>query len=91
MIVQYGGGFRGLKILRAQEVGAVGVIIYTDPIEDGEITKENGFEPYPDGPARQPSSFVLLFLVFRSQETNPLSPESNEAPSNSSPSTPATP
>lgn len=28
---------------------AAGCIIYTDPIEDGEITVENGHLAYPDG------------------------------------------
>ncbi|TQB77391.1 hypothetical protein MPDQ_003029 [Monascus purpureus] len=56
VIVKYGGVFRGLKVKRAQELGAVGVIIYTDPEEDGEIIEENGYKPYPEGPARNPSS-----------------------------------
>ncbi|CAI7628052.1 unnamed protein product [Penicillium pancosmium] len=55
-IVKYGGIFRGLKVKRAQELGMVGVVIYSDPQEDGEITEENGYEAYPDGPARNPSA-----------------------------------
>lgn len=55
-IVKYGGIFRGLKVKRAQELGMVGVIIYTDPQEDGEITEQNGYKTYPDGPARNPSA-----------------------------------
>lgn len=55
-IVQYGGSFRGLKVKAAADFGCVGILIYTDPIEDGQVTKENGYEVYPDGPARQPSS-----------------------------------
>lgn len=55
-IVKYGGIFRGLKVKRAQELGMVGVIIYSDPQEDGEITEENGYEAYPNGPARNPSA-----------------------------------
>ena len=42
--------------LAAQEAGAVGCIIFTDPGDDGEMTEENGYEQYPNGPARQPSS-----------------------------------
>ncbi|KAI5295385.1 hypothetical protein KEM52_001578 [Ascosphaera acerosa] len=56
VLVKYGGVFRGLKIKRAEELGAVGVLIYSDPQEDGSITEENGFAPYPDGPARNPSA-----------------------------------
>jgi len=55
-IARYGGIFRGLKVKRAQELGMVGVILYTDPGDDGEVTEEKGVATYPDGPARQPSS-----------------------------------
>ncbi|KAJ6151584.1 Glutamate carboxypeptidase [Penicillium chermesinum] len=55
-LVKYGGIFRGLKVKRAQELGMVGVVIYTDPQEDGKITEENGYKAYPDGPARNPSA-----------------------------------
>ncbi|KAL8965728.1 MAG: hypothetical protein Q9183_003713, partial [Haloplaca sp. 2 TL-2023] len=55
-IAKYGRGFRGLKVQRAQELGMVGVVTYSDPQEDGEMTELNGHKPYPDGPARNPSS-----------------------------------
>ena len=55
-LVKYGIVFRGLKVKRAQELGMAGVIMYSDPGDDGEITEENGYEPYPKGPAREPSS-----------------------------------
>lgn len=55
-IARYGGIFRGLKVKRAQELGAVGVVLYSDPGDDGEVTEEKGVEKYPKGPARQPSS-----------------------------------
>lgn len=55
-IARYGGIFRGLKVKRAQELGAVGIILYSDPGDDGEVTEEKGVEKYPKGPARQPSS-----------------------------------
>lgn len=42
----------------AQEAGAVGVLIYSDPGDDGEYTEEHGFKAYPDGPARQVSSLT---------------------------------
>ena len=66
-IVKYGGVFRGLKVKRAQELGMVGVIIYSDPQEDGAITEANGYLPYPDGPARNPSAVQrgsVQFLSF---------------------------
>lgn len=40
----------------AAEAGAIACIIFSDPGDDGEITAENGYKAYPDGPARQPSS-----------------------------------
>ena len=55
-LVKYGGSFRGLKVKAAQEAGAIGCIIFTDPANDGDMTEANGHKPYPDGPARQPSS-----------------------------------
>ncbi|KAL4961302.1 M28 family metallopeptidase [Aspergillus stella-maris] len=55
-IAKYGRVFRGLKVKRAQELGAIGVILYDDPQEDGEYTEENGYKPYPEGPARNPSA-----------------------------------
>jgi N-acetylated-alpha-linked acidic dipeptidase len=55
-VAKYGRIFRGLKVKRAQELGMVGVVMYSDPQEDGEVTEENGYKTYPDGPARNPSS-----------------------------------
>lgn len=55
-IVRYGGIFRGLKIKRAQELGMIGCLIYSDPGDDGERTDEHGYKTYPEGPARNPSS-----------------------------------
>ena len=55
-IAKYGGIFRGLKVKRAQELGMVGVLIYSDPGDDGNITIDNGYGYYPMGPARHPSS-----------------------------------
>ena len=55
-LAKYGRNFRGLKTMRAQELGMVGIAIYSDPQEDGDITELNGYAAYPDGPARNPSS-----------------------------------
>jgi N-acetylated-alpha-linked acidic dipeptidase len=55
-LIKYGNVFRGLKVKRAQELGMVGAVIYTDPGDDGDVTEENGYKTYPDGPARNPSS-----------------------------------
>ncbi|KAF2257790.1 Zn-dependent exopeptidase [Lojkania enalia] len=55
-LIKYGGVFRGLKVKRAQELGMIGAVIYTDPGDDGEVTEYNGDATYPVGPAREPSS-----------------------------------
>lgn len=68
-LVKYGGIFRGLKVKRAQELGMVGTVIYTDPEEDGEITEENGYKTYPDGPARQGSSVQRGSCQFLSEHS----------------------
>ena len=47
-IVRYGRSWRGLKPKLAQEAGAVGCLIYSDPREDGFFQND----PYPRGPAR---------------------------------------
>ncbi|KAH8723831.1 hypothetical protein GQ44DRAFT_773707 [Phaeosphaeriaceae sp. PMI808] len=66
-LAKYGGVFRGLKVKRAQELGMVGVVIYSDPGDDGDVTERNGNATYPQGPARQPSSVQrgsVQFLSF---------------------------
>lgn len=55
-IARYGGIFRGLKVKRAQDLGMIGTVIYSDPGDDGSITDENGIDTYPKGPARNPSA-----------------------------------
>jgi N-acetylated-alpha-linked acidic dipeptidase len=48
VIVRYGHNYRGVKVYLAQLHGAAGVIIYSDPADDG-FTKGN---TYPNGPYR---------------------------------------
>ena len=50
VIARYGGGWRGLKPKLAQEHGAIGCIIYSDPRDDGYFAGE----PYPKGGWRPP-------------------------------------
>lgn len=52
-LVRYGGIFRGLKVKAAQDFGCIGTLIYSDPIDDGPLNKDetnNPAESYPDGP-----------------------------------------
>lgn len=69
-LAKYGRIFRGLKVKRAQELGMLGVVMYSDPQEDGEMTEENGYKTYPDGPARNPSSVQRGSTQFLSRYPN---------------------
>lgn len=90
VIVRYGGIYRGLKvdtivllfphpdklqIKGAEELGAAGVLIYSDPRDDGYVTVENGFRPYPHGPARNPTSVQrgssMFLSVYPGDPTTP--------------------
>jgi N-acetylated-alpha-linked acidic dipeptidase len=62
VLVRYGKCFRGLKAMNAQKRGAIGVIIYSDPHEDGfEVGKT-----YPNGPWRSKSSVQRGSVQFNS-------------------------
>lgn len=54
-IARYGGIFRGLKVKRAEELGMVGCVIYSDPGDDGAPLHDPENE-YPNGPGRNPSA-----------------------------------
>jgi N-acetylated-alpha-linked acidic dipeptidase len=51
VLVRYGQNFRGVKVFVAQEHGAAGVIIYSDPWDDGWRRGDK----YPSGPWRPDS------------------------------------
>lgn len=44
--------FRALPLRNAEQAGMIGVVLYTDPGNDGPLTEGNGYKPFPDGPAR---------------------------------------
>src|SRR5439155_13528935 len=48
VIARYGQNYRGVKVQLAQQYGAAGVILYSDPADDGW---QRG-RAYPDGPWR---------------------------------------
>jgi len=48
VMVRYGTNYRGVKAYLAQQFGAAGLLIYSDPLEDGYFKGE----PYPKGPWR---------------------------------------
>lgn len=48
VIARYGKNFRGVKVYLAQQNGAAGIIIYSDPADDGYFRGDK----YPQGPYR---------------------------------------
>jgi N-acetylated-alpha-linked acidic dipeptidase len=48
VIARYGRSFRGIKAREAEKRGAVGLFVYSDPLDDGFAVGE----PYPQGPMR---------------------------------------
>lgn len=65
-IVRYGEIYRGLKVKFAQEHGAAGVVMYSDPGDDGEFIPENGYKQYPYGPARNEASVQRGSVMYLS-------------------------
>jgi N-acetylated-alpha-linked acidic dipeptidase len=66
VVAKYGKNFRGLKVKAAQDLGAIGCLIYSDPQDDHGITMKNGYKAYPDGPARHPTSVQRGSVQFLS-------------------------
>ena len=70
VIVRYGANFRGVKVYIAEQRGAIGVLIYSDPQDDGYYKGD----PYPLGPWRpetgvQRGSVQYLFKYPGDPET----------------------
>ncbi|AAM38455.1 peptidase [Xanthomonas citri pv. citri str. 306] len=61
VIARYGKGWRGLKPRLAQEHGAIGAIIYSDPRDDGYFQDQ----AYPDGPAQSVERATRLGCQLR--------------------------
>ncbi len=61
-LLRYGGLFRGLKVLNAQRRGAVGVLIFSDPADDGYMRGD----VYPKGPYRPQSAIQRGSVQFLS-------------------------
>ncbi|EWC43621.1 hypothetical protein DRE_01508 [Drechslerella stenobrocha 248] len=70
VVCRYGFIFRGLKVKGAQDRGAVGVVIFTDPADDHPENWAGGGQgdgkPYPQGSGRQPSSVQRGSVQFLS-------------------------
>jgi N-acetylated-alpha-linked acidic dipeptidase len=70
VICRYGSNFRGVKVYLAEQRGAVGVLIYSDPQDDGYAKGD----PWPNGPWRpetgvQRGSVQYLFKYPGDPET----------------------
>jgi N-acetylated-alpha-linked acidic dipeptidase len=50
-VARYGRSFRGIKAREAEKHGAVGLLIYSDPQDDGFVQGD----VYPEGPMRNPN------------------------------------
>jgi N-acetylated-alpha-linked acidic dipeptidase len=68
VLARYGRSFRGIKAREAEKRGALGLFIYTDPLDDGFVRGD----VYPEGPMR-PTSGVQRGSVFNGQG-DPLTP-----------------
>jgi N-acetylated-alpha-linked acidic dipeptidase len=71
VLVRYGGDFRGVKVYLAQQYGATGVLLYSDPVDDGSaagaVFPEGPFRP--DGAAQRGS--VQFLPVYPGDPTTP--------------------
>ncbi len=61
-IARYGRSFRGIKAREAELHGAIGLLIYSDPLDDGFAQGD----VYPDGPMR-PAGGVQRGSIFNGQ------------------------
>jgi N-acetylated-alpha-linked acidic dipeptidase len=97
VVVRYGLNFRGVKAFVAQERGAAGVIIYSDPKDDGYYRGD----PYPKGPWRPASGVqrgsIGYMFQFPGDPTTPgiaslpSLPDSNRVPADESAQLPRIP
>ncbi|CAI5723709.1 unnamed protein product [Hyaloperonospora brassicae] len=70
-LIRYGGNFRGLKVMLAEQHGMAGVLIYSDPLDDGYAQGP----VYPEGPWRPEGSFQRGSVQYNSiYSGDPLTP-----------------
>jgi len=63
VLARYGKIFRGLKVRNAERAGAAGVLIYSDPADDGYAAGD----PYPRGQARPEDAIQRGSVQFLSE------------------------
>jgi N-acetylated-alpha-linked acidic dipeptidase len=71
VIMRYGENYRGVKEYLAEQHGAVGMLIYSDPMDDGYFKGDK----YPDGPWRPDSGVqrgsILYMFRYPGDPTTP--------------------
>lgn len=71
VLVRYGQIFRGTKVYLAQQAGAAGVLIFTDPVDSSAA----GASAYPDGPNPPPTAVqrgsVQFLPIYPGDPTTP--------------------
>jgi len=97
VLVRYGANYRGVKVFIAQQRGAAGVIIYSDPQDDGFYRGDT----YPNGPYRpetgvQRGSVEYMFkfpgdVTTPGVASTPNLPASKRIPPSESPAMPKIP
>ncbi|CAE6538397.1 unnamed protein product [Rhizoctonia solani] len=84
VLIQDGGSFRGLRVKEAAEAGAIGCLTFRGPDMDGPVTVKNGYQPWPEGPARNPDSItrghVSDVSMHSGDPTTPGYPSYRDAP-----------
>ncbi|KAJ1300407.1 hypothetical protein OPQ81_005227 [Rhizoctonia solani] len=84
VLMREGPTFRGIRINEAAKAGAVGCLTFKDPRVDGPVTVENGYKPWPEGPARNPHSVtrghVSNIGLHSGDPTTPGYPSYKDAP-----------
>ncbi|CAE6463636.1 unnamed protein product [Rhizoctonia solani] len=98
VLIREGLTFRGLRIKDASRAGAIGCLTFKHPQADDPITVENGYKPWPEGPARNPHAVtrghVSDISLHSGDPTTPGYPSYRDAPrveSKSFPSIPSLP
>ncbi|KAF2458309.1 N-acetylated-alpha-linked acidic dipeptidase [Lineolata rhizophorae] len=83
-LAMYGGAFRGLKVKNAEAYGMIGAVLFSDPGDSGNLTIENGYAPYPDGPAMNPTyvqrGSVEFLSTYPGDPTTPGYPSKADSP-----------
>ncbi|MCL6480959.1 MAG: M28 family metallopeptidase [Firmicutes bacterium] len=80
VLARYGHSFRGVKVRLAEENGAAGLILYSDPADDGYVAGD----VYPRGPYRPNSGIqrgsILYIFRYPGDPLTPGIPATEQAP-----------